>query len=138
MVDAKSHISANRPLVWVSLGIGIALGLIGYGFNWWDSVVWYDEVVHAYNGFAFTLWLGLWAYGAVLSGADKHPFGLVFTIVLLGLGLGGAWELLEWGRDHLLTEGNTVLGKMDTMWDLVLDSAGALVAALVVLHVARD
>ena len=73
----------------------------------------------------------------MLGGAERHAAMLVLAVTLLGLGVGGAWEVAEWGYDQLPGPGNTTPGLMDAMIDLILDTGGALVAALVVRAVAR-
>jgi hypothetical protein len=62
--------------------------------------------------------------------ADGAASRLAFWLVVAGLGLalGAAWELVEYGSDAILAT-NMSLGYGDTMGDLVADAAGASVAA---------
>lgn len=53
------------------------------------------------------------------------------TVAALGIALGTAWELVEYGADATLGT-NMSLSDGDTMGDLVADAAGATVAALAV------
>jgi uncharacterized membrane protein YjdF len=55
------------------------------------------------------------------------------TAVLAALGVGAAWEVFEWAL-HLLpppfTAGYSAYGLTDTMWDLVMDTLGAALIAI--------
>lgn len=46
-----------------------------------------------------------------------------------GLGIGAAWEIVEFAYDQF-SEGNLILGKFDTMMDLLCDLGGAVAAAV--------
>lgn len=56
------------------------------------------------------------------------PLLLVATVCLLGIGLGGAWEVVEWAYDQWLAPGN--FRRRDTAIDLLLDAGGSLVAGV--------
>ncbi|MEA2153914.1 MAG: hypothetical protein QOE11_54 [Solirubrobacteraceae bacterium] len=69
--------------------------------------------------------------GVVAATVPLRPGGrLAHLLVIAGLGvaLGVAWELVEYGADALLGT-NMSLGYGDTMGDLVADAAGASAAA---------
>jgi hypothetical protein len=53
------------------------------------------------------------------------------------LGLGGLWEILEFLYDKLIVKPNVILPKFDTIMDMIMDTIGALVAALVHLRMLR-
>lgn len=104
--------------------VGNTIGLV---WNLYDRIWWFDEVAHAYTTFAFTLPLTLWLYNVVLTGAHKQRFLFVLVVATLGLGIGAAWEVAEWAYDQMVS-GDMILGKLDTITDLILDTGGALVA----------
>jgi hypothetical protein len=49
---------------------------------------------------------------------------------MLAVGLGALWEIFEFCMDSLFGLNMQKSGLMDTMWDLIVDTAGALVIAL--------
>ncbi len=128
---------AERTTAWVLVALGMLAALAGGIFNLYNQIHWYDEVVHAYNFFALTLLAAVYAYGVVLTGAREHGSLLVLTVTVFGLGLGGLWEILEFAYDHFIVKPNAILAKRDTIIDMSLDAAGALMAGLVRLWTLR-
>jgi uncharacterized membrane protein YjdF len=122
--------SGNRAIVWVFVVIAILVNIAGYALNLYDRFGWFDEVIHTYTSFTITLLLALLLYGDVLSGVRRSPLLLVLIVASLGIAIGALWEIAEWGYDQMVPE-NAILGKTDTMIDLILDSLGALTAGIV-------
>jgi hypothetical protein len=122
--------SGNRAIVWVFVVIAILVNAAGYVLNLYDRFGWFDEVIHTYTSFTITLLLALLLYGDVLSGVRRSPILLVLTVASLGIAIGALWEIAEWVYDQMVPE-NAILGKTDTIIDLILDSVGALVAGIV-------
>ena len=122
----------SRAVVWLIIGIAVLANIAGYMFNLYNQFWWFDEVLHGYTIFAITLLLGLLAYGVVLTGHNNHQLLLVLMIASIGLAIGGLWEVAEWAYD-LTTATNSILGKTDTMIDLITDSVGAVGAGLLSL-----
>jgi len=129
--------SANRAVVWGFVIIAILVNIAGYWLNLYDRFVWFDEVVHTYTSFALTLLSALLLYGEVLGGVRKRPILLVLTIASLGVALGALWEIAEWGYDQV-SAGNDILGKRDTMIDLILDTLGAVAAGIVSVEMVEE
>lgn len=122
--------SGNRAIVWVIVVIAILVNAAGYALNLYDRFGWFDEVTHTYTSFTLTLLLALLLYGDVLSGVRRSPILLVLIVASLGIAIGALWEIAEWVYDQMVPE-NAILGKTDTMIDLMLDSLGALAAGIV-------
>lgn len=114
-------------MAWGFLAVALLANVAGYWFNLYEQFVWFDEVLHAYTMFAITLFLALVLYNVVLTGVQHHPLALVLVIAGIGLALGTLWEIGEWGYDQLV-QPNIILGKTDTIYDLILDTGGALLA----------
>jgi hypothetical protein len=131
---AMSTTGGNKGIAWALLAIAAAANVAGYVFGWYDQFWWWDEAIHAYTTFAVTLVLALYTYGTVLTGARQHPFLLVLIIATIALGLGGLWELAEWGYDTLLTQQNTIKSVPDRLVDLIMDTLGGFVAGWVLLR----
>ncbi len=88
----------------------------------------YDQVVHAF-GFGVTTW-AFWQGMSASSGA-KPTVGAVFIAACASLGCGALNEVVEFAATKLLP--NTNVGGYDnTGWDLVSNTVGATIAALLI------
>ncbi|MCA1692515.1 MAG: DUF2238 domain-containing protein [Acidimicrobiales bacterium] len=86
----------------------------------------FDRLVHAF-GFGFATL----ACGKVLRSwlpEGRITLGMAVLVVLAGLGVGAANEIVEFAATLILPETN-VGGYVNTGWDLVFDTLGAMVAA---------
>ncbi|QIN78378.1 hypothetical protein GBA65_07400 [Rubrobacter marinus] len=128
---------AQKATVWGLALLGAAAAVVSIVFGFYQRFFWFDEALHAYNFFALTLLLAVYAYGAVLAGARTHGYLLVLFITVFGLGLGALWEIAEFGYDHFIARPNVILPKLDTIVDMILDTAGALVAGITCLKMLR-
>ena len=134
---------AVRPLLLprlYDLLLLIALGLQGIGedVGAYDSLAWFDRVVH----FVFPL-LASGVLYVTLARLDvlpdprsetgrRHLVGIGIVTFALGAAFGAVWELVEWASDaafgSTLQEGND-----DTVGDLAMDSLGAIAAGLLLV-----
>lgn len=53
------------------------------------------------------------------------------------IAIGALWEIAEWGYDPM-TPTNDILGKRDTMIDLILDTLGAVVAGILSVEMVEE
>jgi hypothetical protein len=113
-------------LVFVSAAL---LNAVGCAWDLYNKPGLYDEVAHFYSIFAITLAVGFALYRELMGSYDGHRLLFVVTIASLGIALGALWEVAEWSADFFV-EKQIVSGLFDTVTDLILDSAGALCAAL--------
>lgn len=120
----------NRIKVWALVGVALLFSILGSALNLYDKFWWFDEVLHGYAMFAYTLVVALFAYGVVLGGAREHRLLFVLAVGGVGLAMGAVWEILEWVYDQIVRP-NAILAKTDTILDLVVDSIGALAAGYV-------
>ena len=134
---------AVRPLLLpraydLLLVLALALQGIGEASGAYDSVVWFDRVVH----FVVPL-LGSGVLYVALARLDvlpdprdgtgwRHLLGIAIVTFALGAALGAVWELYEWFSDAVfgsaLQEGNE-----DTVGDLAMDCLGALCGAVLLV-----
>lgn len=118
--------------VFASLFLGEVRGY--YARLWW-----WDVALHASSGFL----LGIVGFLLVHLlnetedvGLHMKPGFVAFFAFLFALGMGALWEIFEFGMDRLLgLEMQKPMfgdpsGLTDTMWDLIVDAAGALVIAV--------
>lgn len=101
----------------------------GYYVHYW----WWDAVLHTTSGFL----LGLFGFTLVfvLNQSDRVPFQLSPAFVCLfafcfALALGTLWEVFEFAMDQWFGLNMQKSGLVDTMGDLIVDTAGALVVSL--------
>jgi hypothetical protein len=111
-------------LLVVAAGAANAVGLV---WDLYTKLWWFDEAMHLYTPFALTLLLGVLARRSLLTSSRHQWVWSILAIASFGIAIGTLWEMLEWGYD-LVTSGNSIQGKMDTMIDLVMDSIGAILA----------
>jgi len=131
---ATEHVPALVDLVVVIAALANAAGFV---WNLYGQFAWFDEVVHGYTLFALTLPLGFLAFQSVLDSFGENRLPLILAIASFGIALGALWEIAEWLYDQFVA-GNVILGKFDTMVDLVVDSVGAVLAAWFSTWVVKD
>lgn len=101
----------------------------GWTWNLYNQPGPYDEIAHFYTIFAITLATGYMLYSELMESFYDHRVLFVLTIASLGIALGALWEVAEWLADFV-TPRQIVSGLFDTITDIMLDSAGAILAAL--------
>ncbi|HEY3475291.1 MAG TPA: hypothetical protein VGK56_11820 [Anaerolineales bacterium] len=126
----------NRAVVWGLLAVAALANVAGYFWNLYDRFGWFDEAVHAYTTFALTLPLALLLYNIVLTGARTHTIPFILMVASLGVAVGVLWEIAEWVYDQMVPE-NAILGKLDTLIDLVMDILGGMAAGIVSVGMIR-
>lgn len=128
--------SRNRLIVWGLLVVAALVNAAGYLWDLYDRFGWFDEVVHAYTTFALTLPLALLLYDVVLTGAQTQKILFILTVASLGVAIGVLWEIVEWAYDQMVPE-NAILGKLDTIIDLIMDILGGVAAGIVTVTMVR-
>ena len=95
----------------------------------------YDQVVHAY-GYGITTWLCWVALRAAVEARTHRAFRPTFGIMVLcaaaGMGFGALNEVVEFIATLTLPDTN-VGGYLNTGWDLVYNTIGASITALIIL-----
>lgn len=100
----------------------------GYYVRYW----WWDLVLHSASGFL----LGIVGFLLVHVLNEKedlelhmNPGFVALFAFLFALGLGALWEIFEFAMDSMFGLTMQKSGLVDTMWDLIVDAAGALTIA---------
>ncbi len=122
----------DRAIVWSVIGLLVVAALLnaaGWGWELFKMPGPYDEITHAFTIFAITLAFGVLAPGPLLTGLAGHPILFVLIIAALGIALGALWEVTEWVADKIVAA-QVVKALDDTIIDLIMDSAGAVLAGL--------
>jgi hypothetical protein len=102
----------------------------GWAWDLYNQPGPYDEIAHFYTIFAITLALGYMLYEELMASFYTRRMLFVLVIASLGIAIGALWEVAEWVADFF-TPKQIVSGLFDTITDIILDSAGAFLAALV-------
>lgn len=125
-----------EPIDWAAIAFLMAPFLIdmtGNSANFYDSIVWWDDVNHLVNWFLLSMGAGL----ILRHVRDLRPWELTFMITGLGAFLAVVWELGEW---YTFIRNGTELETAyeDTLGDMALGTLGALIAGLVIAWRARS
>lgn len=97
----------------------------------------YDEITHAFTTFAITLALGFLVYQSMFTVFVQHPWLYVLTVASFGISIGAIWEIMEWTAGFIFN--TEVIGDLnDTVTDLIMDSIGAGLAAILSLWALRE
>ncbi len=118
--------------VYASLFLGEVLG---YYQRFW----WWDIFLHASSGLLLGILGFLLVY--VLNESDQidlymRPRFVALFAFLFAVAIGTLWEIFEFGMDQLFGMNmqkamfDDPSGLTDTMWDLIIDTAGALVISV--------
>lgn len=125
----------RRVIAWILLiAMGVA-NIAGYAYDLYHRIWWFDRVLHACTILAITLWLAVFVFNTALN--RNRGGGLLYVILVasVGVALGALWEVAEWGFDQV-APGDVIKGKHDTLLDIVMDTAGALLAGIMALKLA--
>jgi hypothetical protein len=128
--------SEGRAVAWFLLAaLGIA-NVAGYALELYGHFWWFDRALHAGTILALTFWLALFVCCRALRGGNGRGALLVMLIASVGVAAGAIWEVAEWIWDRI-SPGDVIKGKDDTVIDIVMDSAGALLAGFASLAFLR-
>lgn len=127
----------NQAIVWGCLVIALLANIAGYAWNLYSQIRLFDEILHAFTTFALTLPTVLLLYEVTLIGAHSRPLLFIIMVASIGLAIGGVWEITEWAYDQIVP-GNVILGKNDTIIDLIVDLIGSVVAGTVSVGMVRN
>lgn len=107
--------------------------------QFYERVWWWDMALHATSG----LLLGILGFMLVYVLNENRrvdifmrPRFVAFFAFLFGVSIGAVWEIFEFGMDQVFglnmqkPMGGDPSGLSDTMWDLILDTLGALAISL--------
>lgn len=118
----------DRPYPWLADLLATLVGftdILGNRLDLYDSVVWFDDWVHFFNG-AVAVTAAL-----LLSTRRTTPFAALLERALaVGLTLALGWEVVEYLSFLQRLEAERPAAYSDTIGDLLLGLAGAIVAAV--------
>jgi hypothetical protein len=109
--------------------------MLGILLDLYNRIVWFDKVLHLGDSVVIGFVAFMAVYAAhVVRGGRRHPVLDGVAILIATLGLGALWEIGEFAADQLFgrhTQGSPTMSPLvDTMWDLILDGSGGVIAAI--------
>jgi VanZ family protein len=108
------------------------LNAFGFVFNLYRRIMLYDEAAHALTIFAVSLAFFFLFYRDTVP--HQRAIAMATAVFTLGVTAGSLWEISEWATGRLFGV-EVVYGLSDAITDLIANSLGALVAALVALAI---
>ena len=126
--------SQGRVIAWSLAVLLLAANEAGYALDLYAAAWWFDRVLHAATLFAMTFWLALLVCAPVFQRGRTMIAAVLVTS--LGVAIGAWWEVAEWAFD-LLSPGDVIKGKNDTVIDIIMDTLGAVLAAALAPHYLR-
>ncbi len=105
---------------------------LGEAVNAYETFWWWDAVLHTASGIILSFAGFLLLFIKVKQKKlQANPFFMGVIIFSLGMAFGGVWEIFEFAVDSIFGTNMQKNGLHDTMWDLIVDGAGALVMAYI-------
>lgn len=99
----------------------------GYYTRFW----WWDIILH--TGSAIALGFVGFTILFVLHKGNRikaSPLIIAIFTFFFAVGIGAVWEIFEFAMDQIFLMNMQKSGLIDTMWDLIVDSVGGLIAAI--------
>ena len=103
---------------------------LGEVFGFYERFWWWDVVLHGFSAMGFGIIGFLFAF--YLFEGDRYaapPWALSLIAFCFALSIGALWEIFEFTMDQLFGLNMQKSGLLDTMWDLIVDTFGALIGA---------
>ena len=104
------------------------LGEVG---DFYEKFWWWDALLHTGSAVGF----GIIGFSTLLllfrnKRVQASPFVISMFSFSIALAIGVLWEIFEFTMDQLFGMNMQKSGLMDTMWDFIVDTIGALIAAV--------
>jgi hypothetical protein len=127
--------------------------IMGDGMDFYGRLPWWDKLLHAESGVLLSM-IALWLIHVIMADNDKYIYFnkwfLCLFLIMFSVGLGACWEIMEFSYDSIMGTNTqqfmaTTTGSIftpedeplcghaalcDSMQDLILDLAGALLVAV--------
>lgn len=109
--------------------------VFGRFLHLYDTLIYYDKIIHYHDSILIAFSGFLLIYSLYFTGRIKaSPLLAGFVIVLVTVGFGGIWEIMEYAADSVFADGaqgSPVMDAIDdTMWDLICDFLGGIMGAV--------
>ncbi|NLC67870.1 MAG: hypothetical protein GX754_03585 [Clostridiaceae bacterium] len=133
IIVKKSCITLPPSFQVVILLFIFAANYLGSYRLYYEKFWWWDSMLHGLSGLMLGFAGFLLVY--IINGAQKlnvslSPLFVAIFAFAFSLSIGALWEIYEFTMDSLFGLNLQRTGLDDTMWDLILDASGALVASV--------
>ncbi|HHX82564.1 MAG TPA: hypothetical protein GX696_06225 [Pseudomonadaceae bacterium] len=126
-----SHFRVRLPYEFESLTIIFVCLTLFFGevLDFYNRLWWWDMVMHAWS--AFLLGITGFVLVYVLNENEKieldlSPGFIAFFACMFAISMGALWEIFEYFMDQTFGMNMQKSGLPDTMWDLIMDTIGAV------------
>ena len=115
-------------MITATLFVHVAGGI----FNFYHSIPLYDKFAHFISSIliAFLAFVVIYILDEHWDGLHMDKYAMAFFVVMTTMAMGVIWEFNEWTTD-LIFGTNEQWGLNDTMTDLVTDTIGGIIIAVV-------
>lgn len=100
--------------------------------SFYNRFWWWDLLLHGLSGLIIATFALSLVY--ILNRERKIKLNPCFIVIFsfsFALALGSLWEIFEFEMDNIFGLNMQKSGLVDTMWDLILDSIGALIISVI-------
>lgn len=119
-----------RFLGWIAVFVFCTI-FLGEAYDFYDRFWWWDVILHGGSALGFGLIGFLFVFTLFEGDRYAAPAGaLAFMSFCFALSIGALWEIFEFAMDQAFGLNMQKSGLMDTMWDLIVDTAGAAIGAM--------
>lgn len=132
-INKKGTVEIIPEISIIMLVFLFAANFLGEFFSFYHIFWWWDVVLHTLSG----VFLGFGAFILVYTLNSSENIGVQLSPILVGLfaltfamAAGVVWEIFEYGMDTIVGTNMQKSGLVDTMQDLMVDTAGALFASI--------
>lgn len=128
----KNHVKLPSSFQIIILLFIFAAQYLGEMKEYYIKFWWWDLMLHTFSGIILGFTGFLLVY--ILNKEERvqmylSPFFMAFFAFTFALSVGALWEIFEFTMDNMFGLNMQKSGLVDTMWDLIVDSIGALIAA---------
>ncbi len=131
IVERRYNINIPIEFEFISVAFIYGALFLGEAHGYYTKYWWWDLVLHAGSAIAIGF-LGFSILYILYKGkkVEAKPFLLAVFSFFFALGIGALWEIFEFAMDQVFGFNMQRSGLIDTMWDLIVDAAGALLVSL--------
>lgn len=133
IIARRGHIYLPPSFQIIILLFIFAAQFLGEINSYYHEFWWWDIMLHTLSGIILGIIGFLLVY--ILNKEEKvdvmlSPFFMALFSFAFAVSVGALWEIFEFSVDSILGFNMQKSGLVDTMWDLIVDSIGGIVAAI--------
>lgn len=104
---------------------------LGEVHGYYEKFWWWDLLLHTSSALAFGF-IGFMILYVLYKGnkVKANPIWIAVFSFCFAMAIGAVWEIFEFGMDQIFGLNMQKSGLLDTMWDLIVDGCGAIIASV--------